>query len=433
MQRWRLYTLILIFLVCSAFVIGIEFYYREKLFQDSFEFIISAQKKNQGGTITFFRIITEFGFQTVIVPILLVLYLFSPLNKSYMFFCVSNLAVVIDNIMKISYGQPRPFWINNAVFVSCDGGYGNPSAHAYVASSTYLTLAHILTDNDFFRKRIFLRIFVYLLFIGLIVAICLSRLYLGVHAINQILHGALLGIALYFLFVHIIRMHAMSADTFFYIFTNRTMIIIIAAIQLAIIAIVLLVYFLVDNNTLLYNQSLKKLCPQLEPYRKFNNDGLFGSLSFLALIGAHYGIMFVAFMTKNSNSNNLNTVLNWNQTKWLNRLLIFLLMICFGLPFLLMLIPSTENLAIIFLLKFSVPFLISGFTIYGLNIYYSIILRLGNPFINYLDSDNSYKFRMSSDLRRCKPEENNHILPTDVENIKKNDEYIISNKNKNAM
>lgn len=413
MKKWMLYISLLIFIVYSAFVIGIEFYYREKLFDDSFDFIIEEQRKNEQGTLTFFRIITEFGFQTVIIPILLLLYLFTPLNKSYLFFCVSSLAVIIDNIMKMSYGQPRPFWVHNEVFVTCDGGYGNPSAHAYVASSCYLTLAHILTDYDFFKKRIYLRIFVYILFIGLIIAICLSRLYLGVHAINQILHGALLGIALYFLFVHIIRMHAMTAEKFFLIFTNITLIWIIAAIQIAILLIVLLVYFLVDNDTLIYNESLIKLCPDLESYRKFNNDGLFGSLSFLALIGAHYGIMFVAFMVKRSNSKNLDAVLNWNRTKWLNIFLIFLLMICFGTPFLLMLIPSSESLAIIYLFKISVPFLISGFTIYGLNIFCSIKLRIANPFINDLNTDDS--FRMS-ELDRRKTEENNNILPNDFHN-----------------
>ena len=430
MQRWKLYTFFLIFIVYSAFVIGIEFYYRDKLFNDSFEFILKEQKNNQKGVLIFFRIITEFGYQTVIIPILIVLYLFTPLNKSYLFFCVSSLAVVIDNIMKISYGQPRPFWVNNDVFVSCDGGYGNPSAHSYAASSSYLTLAHILTDNDFFKKRMYLRILIYTLFLGLIVAICLSRLYLGVHAINQILHGALLGIALYFLFVYIIRMHAMSGETFFMMFTNVTLIIIIAAIQLTILAISLLVYFLVDNETSIYEESLKKLCPDLESYRKFNNDGLFGCLSFLALIGSHYGIMFVAFMTKKSNFDNLDSVNNWNRTRWLNKFFIFLLMICFGLPFLLMLIPP-ESLIIIYLFKISVPFLICGFTIYGLNIFCSIKLRLANPFINDLDNNNNDKYRMSSDLGIRRPEENNKILPSDLQNNK--NIIIINQINKDVV
>lgn len=110
--------------------------------------------------------------------------------------------------MKILYGDPRPYWLDNSIFIVCDGGYGNPSGHAYASTASYLTLAHILTDYDFFKRKyfgIFLRIFVYLLFAGLIIAICLSRVYLGVHAINQILHGALLGFAMYFLFIHVLK------------------------------------------------------------------------------------------------------------------------------------------------------------------------------------------------------------------------------------
>jgi membrane-associated phospholipid phosphatase len=415
MLRWKLYTLLIIFIIYSAFVIGIEFYYRDILFYDSFEFIKREQKENRGGRITFFRIITEFGFQTVLVPILVSLFLSCSLNKTYLFFCVKCLAVLIDNIMKISYGQPRPFWVDNSLFALCDGGYGNPSAHAYVSSAAYLTLAHILTDYNFFKRRIYLRILVYILFIGLIVAICLSRLYLGVHAINQILYGALLGIALYFLFVHIIRMHAMSAKNFFMIFTNFTLIIIIAIIQAVILVIVLLVYFLVDNHTLSYNESLLKLCPQLESYRKFNNDGLFASLTFLSLIGAHYGIMFLAFMVKKSNSNNLEAVNNWNNTKFLNKFFIFLLMVCFGTPLFLMLIPSSESLTILFLFKISLPFLVSGFTIFGLSIFCSIKLRLANPYINDLNSNVNNNFRASNDFGRRRTEENNNILPTEIQ------------------
>lgn len=426
MRRWKLYTYLLILIAYLAFVIGIEFYYRNKLYLDSFEFIRNEQSNNPTGTIVFFRIITEFG-QFVIIPIVLLLYLFARLNISFLYICVTNLSLVIVNILKISYGQARPFWVDNSLFVYCDGGYGNPSAHALVGASSYLTLAHILTDYEFFRRRISLRIIIYILFIGLIVAICLSRIYLGVHTINQVLHGALLGIPLYFLFVHILRMHAMSGDTFFMFFTNAKFIIIIAIIQAVILIIILLVYFLVENQTYIYNFTLSKLCPKTESYRKFNNDGLFASLSFLALIGAHYGIMFLAFMAKNSNSNNLDALNNWNQTRWLNKFLIFLLTICFAIPFLLMLIPSTESLVILYLFKISLPFLISGFTIFGLNIFCCVKLRLTNPNINDLDVSRNNNLHFSKSRQR-RTEENNYIL-----NIETQNKNVINNNNNNIV
>jgi len=231
--------------------------------------------------------------------------------------------------MKICYGAPRPFWIDNSLFVNCDGGYANPSGHSYVSTAAYLTLAAILTQFDFFRKRIYMQILLYILFLGLIIAILLSRLYLGVHTINQILYGGLLGFALYFLFVHIIRMHKMTSDMFFIIFTDKTIIIILASIQAIILAVSLLVYFLVQNRTNIYDISLKKLCPEIPYYRKFNNDGLVGCLSFITLIGSYYGLIFLAFISKRTNSNNLDAVMNWNQARWLHKLLIFLLFFVF--------------------------------------------------------------------------------------------------------
>lgn len=383
MERWQLYFKIIIFIIFSSFIIGIEFFYRKPLFDYSLIWIKNQQTSSSQVLMSFFKVISEFGTEPVLIPIVVLTYLFAPLNKAYLFLSVTILALVIDCIMKICYGSPRPYWIDKTLFKACDGGFGNPSGHSYTSTASYLTLAHILTDYDFFKKKIYMRLGVYFLFIGLIIAILLSRLFLGIHSINQILYGSLLGFALYFLYIHIFAMHKLSGQEFFRIFTELSLIIINLLLHLIILAISILVYFLVPNDTSPYDEIQNNLCPNLNLYRKFNNDGLYGCLTFLALIGSHYGILFLANILNLKNKNNLDVFLKWNSNnKLLNKLYIFLLMICFATPLILMLIISGKaNLIIIYIFKVSIPYLLACFGIYGLNIYCSIKLKIANPLI----------------------------------------------------
>lgn len=410
MDKWKLYLKLVFFIVFSAASIGIEFYFRKRLFDYSITWIKEQQANSSETTMSFFKFITEFGSQGLLIPIIVLTYLFLSLNKAYLFLNITILALSIDCIMKMIYGEPRPFWIETSLYKSCDGGFGNPSGHAYASSASYLTLAHILTDYDFFKKRSYMRIFVYLLFIGLIISILLSRLFLGVHSINQILYGSLLGSSLHFLFVHIFEMHLMSGEEFFDLFTNKMKISLIGWFQASMIAISLLVYFLIPNETSDYEANLIVLCPDLNLYRKFNNDGLYGCLTLLALIGAHYGIMLTINLLYKINIRNLDAILDWNKTKWLFRLYIVGLLICFASPLIVMLLVSGKaDLTLIFIFKVSLPYLFACFGIYGLCVYFSIKLKIANPLL--YGTLPIVSIEASTNIKGNYLEENNIILP----------------------
>jgi len=73
-----------------------------------------------------------------------------------------------------------------------------------------------------------------------------------------------------------------------------------------------------------------------------------------------------------------------------------------------LLIPENSGPIIIYLFKFSIPFLLAGFCIYGVNIFCCIKLRIANPEIN--DLNNINKLDMINN-KNNKLEENNYILP----------------------
>jgi len=419
MNKWNLYLKLVIFIVFSVASIGIEFYYRQRLFDFSLSWIKEQQTNSSETTMKFFKFITEFGSQGLLIPIIVLTYLLLSLNKAYLFLSITILAISVDCIMKMIYGDPRPFWIENSLYKACDGGFGNPSGHSYSSSAFYLTLAHILTDYDFFKKRIYIRIFVYFLFIGLIITILISRLFLGVHSINQILYGSTLGSGLYFLFIHIFQIHAMSGEEFFDLFTNQVKLLLIGFFHATMIATSLLVYFLVTNDTSTYEANLSKLCPDLNPYRKFNNDGLYGCLTLFALIGAHYGILFMLYFLKKINIVNLEAILHWNKTKWIYRLYIIGLLICFASPLLAtLLISGKTDLLFIFIFKVSLPYLLACFGIYGLNVYFSIKLKIANPLL--IPSSLKVISMESANLKSNYLEENNIIANVNKKNGYKN-------------
>ena len=145
------------------FIICIEKFYRELLFLKSIEIDNKLQDNSNPEVITFFKIITEFGNVGAIIPMIIIIFLFFPINKSYAFITVVTYSVYLDNVMKIIYGNPRPFWIDKNLAKGCDGGYGNPSGHSFSSSAIYLTLWYLITDLETTKDNKLIKILLYYL------------------------------------------------------------------------------------------------------------------------------------------------------------------------------------------------------------------------------------------------------------------------------
>jgi membrane-associated phospholipid phosphatase len=96
---------------------------------------------------------------------------------------------MINEILKAAFRDPRPYWINDEIFKHDEKTYGIPSGHAQTATVLYLYLA------AWFRKR-----WIWVVALTLVFLTCLSRLYLGVHDLEDILAGVLVGVLILFAF-----------------------------------------------------------------------------------------------------------------------------------------------------------------------------------------------------------------------------------------
>ena len=108
-----------------------------------------------------------------------------------------TITLAVMNITKMAYHEARPFWENSTLFAGdCSSEYGNPSGHSM--TSAVFAIAMILEAAEAVKGTIVLRVGLGVL-TGLVmtayfILLGWSRMILGVHSINQVLYGWILGI-----------------------------------------------------------------------------------------------------------------------------------------------------------------------------------------------------------------------------------------------
>ena len=350
---------IIIFITYIISAIIFEQIYRKPLFEKSLEIESNLYSTTPEFFIKTFKFISKFGTQGALIPLLIIVLILFPINISYTFASVIVLASYYDNILKILYGSPRPFWINPKIKRTCDGGYGNPSGHSFSSFSIYLSLWNIIIDLPYFNKKFIMKIILLIFTILFSFFISISRIFLSIHSLNQILYGGVLGVGMYFYFFHIICLNAYSGKKFYQYITGK--------LENRIHTIKFLIYFLIllslylfrNNNWKQYEYIIAEECSHLPLYRKFNHDGFFIGCVLFLLIGAHYGLYF-----------------------FLSRTLIFF---PHAIPMILfLLIPNDTSLIILFPVKVIIPYLLTGYCFFGIYIDICIKLKLAYENIYFI-------------------------------------------------
>ena len=99
-------------------------------------------------------------------------------------------------------------------------GYGNPSGHALSSSCLYLSFWYMLSDlisglikNN---KKLFniVKYTILTVSLGIVYLIMTSRIYLGVHSINQIIFGFFIGVGIFLLFLPLFKSYCNTSTEF---------------------------------------------------------------------------------------------------------------------------------------------------------------------------------------------------------------------------
>ena len=388
-QNNTLIKFIILLLFVIASVVG-ELFYRQPLFDESIDFELKWRQNAWGFTKTSYNIITNLGGEYGLILYLIIIYFFFPLTKSFCFMIGVIACTYLDNIMKLWYHDPRPFWEESKLHSNCDGGFGNPSGHSFISTFTYLGVYKLLSQTKIVSKNIWVEMTLFVFCVLMIIGIVLSRVILGMHSLDQVFYGCSLGLAVYFLLFHILYMQNMKVETFTKLFTSVQNLILITAIFFISLLSLLLSYLLIDFTAVTdkYKESLSTSCPQYfddKQYRRFQNDGFFGGLTLFCLMGAYYGQYFLWYKMHSQYGENRDELIN----KWVyNRegvyksginifKVIGILIVC-ALPMAIYFLISSTNLAVIFIFKVSLPFFVTLFLLYGPGLYLMISLGLCN-------------------------------------------------------
>jgi undecaprenyl-diphosphatase len=137
--------------------------------------------------------ITALGTGTVVFMIVAVASLFLVLTQhkySALLLLVSTFGgLVLNGVLKLGFNRPRPTIVVHAVQTVSSSF---PSGHAMSSAIVYSTVAYLAAR---LHKRWWARVLVMAAALILIVLICFSRLYLGVHYPSDVFAGVLVGLA----------------------------------------------------------------------------------------------------------------------------------------------------------------------------------------------------------------------------------------------
>ena len=135
----------------------------------------------------YFIYITKMGNETTIIGLVIVLLLLLK-NKERMLVIMSTVLSVISNqIIKHIVRRPRP----DVLKLIKQGGYSFPSGHSMISVAVYGLLMYFVLTKI---KNKYLKYGISILLGILIISIGISRIYVGVHYVSDVLSGFILAI-----------------------------------------------------------------------------------------------------------------------------------------------------------------------------------------------------------------------------------------------
>ena len=152
-----------------------------------YDFLISFKSN---GLTSYFKLITKLA-NTIIIIIFCIVILILFYKKKQSIYLVGTVIIstIINQTLKHLITRPRPVGIN----LITETGYSFPSGHAMASVTFYGFIIYLIINSNLPSK---LKWIITFLLTFIIINICLSRIYLGVHFASDVGCGALLAISL---------------------------------------------------------------------------------------------------------------------------------------------------------------------------------------------------------------------------------------------
>ena len=381
---------IILIIIYFIFIIGLEFFYRDYLFEKSIILQENIQRnKNNEPILKISKIISFLGGEVSAVLFMFLIFLFMSLNYSFLILQSIIYSAYFTNLMKMIYQSDRPNWRSKYLTYYCNYEYGNPSGHSFNSINMFLCLAHIFVK--YFKIKNVLKICIFLLSIFISLLIMLTRFILAAHSINQVLYGALLGIGVYIILIHIIKYHEYSSIQFYQHIKKKKIKKIYYIFHIFLLILSIFIYLFTKNkdhsdiNKTIFNGIRCKIKPE---YKKYKNGGLFQSLAIMAILGAQFGFDILFILLKINNYMINYSIIEWNKNNKIKYAFFRLIVISISSIgiFFYYIVPGNIILFFAFLFKSALPIFLGMFGIYSLGIYLCIKLKIANKDIYKMDA-----------------------------------------------
>ena len=376
----------LLILLSVIVLIMLEFIYRRSLFKYSLTYEQNLQSSLSKDEIEFYKFVSILGGGVFIGFGLFFVFCCFPLVKTVILCVCLIFTVYFHDILKLVHGDPRPFWINTVLFKGeCETSYGNPSGHSLIGFFFYLSLAYLICTLDSFKFNLAFKIIAYLVAIFISSLTAFSRLALGLHSLDQVLYGSVLGIWLFVVFAYVFKVYDMPLSYYLKFFKDKQYFYFFLLTLLILFIIPIVLYYLIDTEEdyTKYDLVMKKKCKGTEDYKLYSNNCMAESLIILLIVGIFLGqYMFWHLIYKNSNAhtNNLDYLLTLEESvnHWnvyykqvyasLGNIIktLGLVVLCLLPGIFYFIIPGEKySLRNIFIFKIGLPLILIGFLTFG--------------------------------------------------------------------
>ena len=173
----------------------LDFQYSDQLMNISIEITYFLQQNYDLKILSFF--FSYVAFFSIFAYVFLIFTISKNPESSFALILGFAFFLYLQAILKLLYKDPRPVMLSeklNGDYCICD--YGKPSGHS-MSSVGMLLLIYSQIRFEYSPSRCF-KIFLKIFFGSLVFMIMFSRLYLGVHSINQIFLGFIWGVTVFY-------------------------------------------------------------------------------------------------------------------------------------------------------------------------------------------------------------------------------------------
>ena len=171
------------FSIFMFFLILWDVFRNEVTSYDNWAYSIFVEYLRNDTMTSIMKCITFCGGAVCLMSIVILLLIFLK-NKKDAFFSVINIVMIflINSLIKFIVQRPRPSGYN----LITESNYSFPSGHSMVSTAVYGFLIYLIYK---YVKNNKLKYFLISLIFILIILICISRIYLGVHYLSDTLAG----------------------------------------------------------------------------------------------------------------------------------------------------------------------------------------------------------------------------------------------------